>query len=132
MLMNGVGMATVQRSKKPCMSVAPNRSQIASSARGSSHVANPFARAFVGDAGVVGLVFGPLMSVAPHPGRIGAVRADLDELGTEVRVGDVEVVGPNPAFLLDEIEAGHPFDLRAVLPGEDPSELLGGDDGNHP
>jgi hypothetical protein len=45
----------------------------------------------VGDAVAVGLVFGPLVAVEPHLGRLREVGADLDEARPEVGVADVEV-----------------------------------------
>ena len=64
--------------------------------------------------------------------RIGEVGADLDEAGPEVGVVDVEVVHPDPAVFLHEVEAHDTGLGRAVLGAEHPLELLGGHDGDDP
>ena len=68
-----------------------------------------------GETGPAGLALGPLVTVQPDLGRIGEVGADLDEAGPELGVEDVEVVDPDPAFLLDEVEAHDARLGRAVL-----------------
>jgi hypothetical protein len=69
---------------------------------------------------VTGLLFGPLVAVGPHFGRVGEVGADLDEAGAEVGVGDVEVVGADASLLLEELEADGAGLVGAVLGAEDP------------
>ena len=83
-----------------------------------------------GDPCATGLALGPLVAVQPDLGRVGEVGADLDEAGPELGVEDVEVVHPDPALLLDEVEADHAGLGRAVLGAEDPLELLGRHDGD--
>jgi hypothetical protein len=59
---------------------------------------------------------------------LGEVAAELDEAGAEVLVEDVEVIAADTALGLGEIEA-HRAGLRgAVVRGDDPLDLLGGDD----
>jgi hypothetical protein len=51
-----------------------------------------------------GLAFGPLVPVEPNLDRVGEVRADLDERGTEVNVPQVEVETRHPPVRLGERE----------------------------
>src|SRR5207248_6913505 len=78
------------------------------------------------------LTLGPVVPVQPDLGRIGKVRADLDEAGTELAVQHIEVVDANPALLLREDEI-HPA-AGARPPGGrvDKLELLRRHDGHHP
>ncbi len=73
----------------------------------------------------------PLVAVQPGLGRVGEVRADLDEAWAEVGIQDVEVVGTDPALLLHELEADRPRLVGSVPGPEDPLELLSGHDGHH-
>ena len=79
----------------------------------------------VADPGPVGLAFGPLVAVEPHLGRIGEVGADLDEPRPELGVEHVEVVDPDAAFGLGELEPDPAAGAGVLGGGEHPLELLG-------
>lgn len=83
------------------------------------------------DPGLGGPAFGPLVAVDPDLGRIGEVRADLDEARPEIGIEHVEVVDAHAALLLVEAEL-HVAVIRRPAPAEDPLELLAGDDRHHP
>ena len=74
------------------------------------------------------LAFDPFVAIEPNlPGPRG-VGAELDEPGTEVRVEDVEVVDPDAALLLEEVQAHRLTERRAVAGADHPLELLASDD----
>jgi len=72
------------------------------------------------------------VSVAPDLGRIGEIGTDLDEARPELGIENVEVVHPDPALFLDEVEEDHARLRRPLLCAEDPLELLSGDNGHDP
>jgi hypothetical protein len=86
----------------------------------------------IGEVLPVGLALGPLMAVAPDLRGIREVGADLDEAGAELRVEDVEVVHPDAALLLHEVEAHQSRGARAILRAEHPRVLLSLHDGDDP
>jgi hypothetical protein len=72
------------------------------------------------------------VAVDPDLGRVGEVRADLDETQPEVLVEHVEVEARHPALGLVEAVVDRPRGVGGALVAlEDPLELLGDEDGDY-